>query len=408
MKKITTKYALYALAIVSVCLAACNKKKDNELLTNIPAERKDVSQAQVLNESNITGNVTLADRVNGVDYVIPSTLTVTSGTLNIQPGVTIMFEDGAGVLVKEEGSITAIGEEGNTILFTSRSGKRGSWTGITVLSNTTRNVLSYCTIEQAGAETNYGKADVVIGAGNNAASITINHSTIATSDGDGIWLSKGSQLKNFEANTFATNTGYPISMYLSGLATLQSGNTYTNNGKQYIQLLGNSDPELNSINFRKMELPYCFSGSFITSGDITINKGCMLYMNEGASWIYDGVETNGTFTAVGTESEPITITGVYSPSGFWNSLSFKSNGSQACTLENCLLIGGGVGSEGKGIVNIMNNTGNVQLSITKCKFMNSGSNGIFIQHAGAGYNADLATTNTFSGITGQNIRFENQ
>ena len=408
MKKITTKYALYALAIVSVCLAACNKKNDNELLTNIPSERKDVSQAQVLNESNITGNVTLTDRVNGVDYVIPSTLTVTSGTLNIQPGVTIMFEDGAGVLVKEEGSITAIGEEGNTILFTSRSGKRGSWSGITVLSNSTQNALSYCTIEQAGATTNYGSADVVVGAANNPASISIDHSTIATSDADGIWLSNGSQLRNFEGNTFATNTGYPVTMYLSGLNALQPGNTFSNNGKQYIQLLGSNNQELSAITFRKMEIAYCLSGSFITSGDITINKGCMLYMNEGASWVYDGAETNGTFTAVGTESEPITISGVYSPSGYWNSISFKSNGSQACTLENCNLIGGGVGSEGKGIVNIMNNAGGVQLSITKCKFMNSGSNGIFIQHAGAGYNSDLATTNTFSGITGQNIRFENQ
>lgn len=409
MKKRTTNYALYVLAISGLCLAmACNKKSDNDLLTNIPAERKDVSQAQTLQQQNITGNLTLTDRVNGVDYVIPSTLTVTSGTLNIQPGVTILFEDGAGILVKEEGSIYAAGEEGNTILFTSRSGKRGSWTGITVLSNNAHNVFSYCTIEQGGGETTYGKADLVVGAPGNTASAEISHCTIATSDADGIVVSAGSQLRNFTFNRFTTNTGFPVTISLSGLSWLQAGNQYANNGKQFIQLTSTGDAELNAVDFKKLELPYCLSGSFITAGNVTIQKGSMLYMNEGATWVFDGAETNGTFTAIGTVAEPVTIAGVYSPSGFWNSITFKSSGANPCQLEHCNLIGGGTATEGKGIVNILNATGAVQVAITNCSFMNSAANGIFIQHAGEGYNNDLATANNFSGINGQNIRFENQ
>ncbi len=409
MKKFTTNCALIALSISTLCtFTACNKKSDNDLLTNIPAERRDVANAEVIQQLDITSDVTLTDRVNGVDYVIPSPLMVTSGTLTIQPGVTIMFEDGADILVKEEGAIYAHGQSGNTILFTSRSGKRGAWQGITVLSNSSHNVFSYCQFEHGGAATEYGKADLIIGSADNTGVAEINNCTITTSNADGLTVEQGSQVKNFTGNTFSTNTAYPVTLPLSALTFVKNGNTYYNNGKEYIHIAGKGVTELSDVIFNKLEIPYCLTGVITTAGDVTIQPGTRLYMDEQTNWTYDGQETNSTFTAIGTSAEPITIAGVYSPSGFWNSLTFKSNGSQPCMLQHCTLIGGGTSTEGKGIVNIMNASDAIQISISQCQLMNSAANGIFVEHGNVGYNNDLASVNTFSGISGQNVRIENQ
>ncbi len=93
----------------------------------------------------------LEARVNGVDYPVTNKVDVTAN-LTIKPCVTIMFEEGAGMVVRNGGSLTAIGTEGNEVYFTSHSDKRGGWAGITFLNTNAHNVLDYCIIEQGGGD----------------------------------------------------------------------------------------------------------------------------------------------------------------------------------------------------------------------------------------------------------------
>lgn len=224
-----------AAALAVFMLNSC--KKDAEELNNISAYRKDASQAEYMDATSINSKLVLEDRVNGVDYLITKNMEV-NAELVIKPGVTLMFEDGAGLVVNEEGSITAIGEDGNEVMFTSKSGKRGAWYGITVLSNSAKNVLSYCKIEHGGRDNVSREANVVIGVGSNTAQLEISHSEITASKADGITMAKGSKLNYFTHNKVNTNTAYSLSMYNADAFPINVDNEFVNNGQpgiHYIQ-----------------------------------------------------------------------------------------------------------------------------------------------------------------------------
>lgn len=233
LKSTLTKMSAAALAVF--LLNSC--KKDAEELNNISAFRKDASQAEYIDVNSVNSKMILEDRVNGVDYLITKNMEV-NAELVIKPGVTLMFEDGAGIVVNEQGSITAIGEDGNEVMFTSKSGKRGAWYGIVVLSNSAKNVLSYCKIEHGGRDNVSREANVVIGSGANTAQLEISHSEITAGKADGITMAKGSKLNYFTYNKVNTNTAYSVSMYQADAFAMEVNNEFMNNGQpgiHYIQ-----------------------------------------------------------------------------------------------------------------------------------------------------------------------------
>ncbi len=222
------------VALSALLLYSCNKEETP--LSNVDAFRNDASQAQVLDMTSINTDMTLKDRVNGVDYLILNNVEI-NANLSIQPGVTLMFENGAGIQVNAEGSITAIGEKANEIYFTSKAGKRGAWKGITILSSNAKNVLTYCKVEHGGGTNSFGAADIVIGTGNNAAMAEISNSVITASNTDGILLSQGSKLNYFTSNSIQTNSAYGITMYAADEFTMDNTNIFTNNGKDAIHVI---------------------------------------------------------------------------------------------------------------------------------------------------------------------------
>lgn len=224
-----------AVAAVVLLLNSCKKEAD------LPAYNpltKDAAQAELFANAIINQDVVLSNRVAGVDYIIGRNIEV-NARLTIEPGTTIMFQDGGGIQVNEQGAITAIGEANNLIYFTSQSGKRGAWRGITVLSNSAHNVLSYCKMEHGGGLNPLGSGNVVIGSGNNTAWLEVSHSQVLTSKTDGISVSKGSKLNYFENNQINTNSAYSITMYEQDAFAVSPTNEFVNNGKQGINLLSN-------------------------------------------------------------------------------------------------------------------------------------------------------------------------
>jgi hypothetical protein len=227
-----------AVAAAVVLLSSCKKEQDP--LTNISAFRKDASQAETINAATVNTKMILADRVNGVDYIITQNMLV-NAELVIEPGVTIMFKDGAGLQVGEQGSLTAIGEKSNTIYFTSESGKRGAWKGIVFLSNSAKNVLAHSKIEHGGGAGEYGSANLIIGAGSKKAQAEVSNCEIMASKTDGIALSKGSKLNYFDYNKVSTNTAYAVTMFEEDIFPIAATNQFVNNGKDGINVIGNDN-----------------------------------------------------------------------------------------------------------------------------------------------------------------------
>ncbi len=238
-----SKTSLVALS----CLMLYSCQKEDTPLSNVDAFRKDESQAQVLDMTTINSNLTLEDRVNGVDYLILNNVEV-NASLTIKPGVTLMFENGAGIQVNEQGSLTAIGEKANEIYFTSKAGKRGAWKGITLLSNNAKNVLAYCKVEHGGGTNSFGEADIIVGSGKNVARAEISNSEVTASNTDGILLSEGSKLDYFTSNHIQTNSAYGITLYASDEFAVDHTNVFTNNGKEAIHVIKGGNEFKKQIN----------------------------------------------------------------------------------------------------------------------------------------------------------------
>jgi hypothetical protein len=406
MKIKITSTRFIALSLSVFALASCNKQEDAKL-NNIMPYRGETSQAELLTLSSVNSAMTLEDKVNGVDYIFANTVEV-NANITIKPGVTIMFEDGAGLIVKEEGSITAIGQKSNEILFTSKSGKRGAWKGITFLSNTSKNVLEYCIVEHGGGASSFGASNIVVGSGSNTGQVSISNTEIRASKNNGIILSKGSQLNSFTGNKIHTNSAHPISMNVADVSLLSSQNTYNNNGREFIQLTAN-DLVSSAVTLNSIGEPYLISGQITTSNSFTIAAGTHLSMDEGAELVIDGGDSNGSFTAIGTANSPIIISGIYNQTGVWNSIQFKSSNSANNRIEYCTISGGGNGSlaSQQGMITVVNANGQTSaINIRNSSINNSSTIGVYIKAQNTIYNSDIISANTFNGNAKGNVQID--
>lgn len=393
---------ILTVAFLFMGLYSCTKEEDGQI-TNIAAYRGDAAQAQTLDYSTVSTNTILADRVEGVDYIIKDELMVNAGNLIIKPGVTIMFENGAGITVSDGGSLTAIGEQSNEIYFISRNDKRGDWKGITILNNTARNVLSFCHVEHGGNNANtYGQANIILG---NSAAAEVSHTEITASSANGITLGKDATVRNFTGNTISSNTMYPVSVHITDAANLQNGNTYANNGKEFIELRGYEGTVLEPVALSPLTEPYIVSGNITSTNSFTINAGTRLYMGNGAQLTISG---NGWLSAIGTGTQPVVLSGEYSTSGLWNGINISASASANNKLEYCQITGGGGQTQNHyGMINVMGNSANSsQLTVRNCTIQNSASTGIYIQKNNALYNTDIESANQFGNNAAGNVYFD--
>ncbi len=401
---ILTKLTVVAAALM--LFSSCSKKED---LTpnNIMAYRNENSQSQNLDMSTISTDMVLEDRVNGVDYTISNNIQL-NAKLTIKPGVTVMFKDGAGIQVNEEGSLTAIGANGNLILFTSESGKRSAWKGITVLSNNARNVISYCKIEHGGLANSFGTGNIIVGSGTNTGEVEISNNEITASGSNGILISEGSKVNGFTGNKIHTNSSFPLSMHITDAVNMTDGNQFVNNGKEFIQVTGDGSSSISkAITLKKLNESFLVSGMIVAGNKFNVAAGSHLYMDNGSEVIIDGTTGRGSFSAVGTETNAISIAAIYNGTGMWHAIRFRSSDSNLNKIEYCTISGGGAndGSHAEGMISVVNDgDGSSSIVIRNSTIINSAALGIYIQSANSEYNSDIISGNVFSNNVMGNVQ----
>ena len=191
---------------------------------------------QLTGNLNDLGDLTLEDS----PYLVTGDISFTSGTHNIEAGVTIMFMPNTGLNIGQA-SVNFNGTQANPILLTAYESAAGSWNGVyfqDASDNGVTSVMNYTTIEKAGN-------------GSNAANLrlyytnqpTMNHCTIKNSIGDGAYFQNSSPTL-----TYCTFTESPENR--SGLALINSSPeltscTISNNNYQGLHL-NNSAPTCNN------------------------------------------------------------------------------------------------------------------------------------------------------------------
>ncbi len=137
--------------------------------------------------------------------------------VTIEPGTTLIFEQGHGIQVEEGGSLTADAGDGDQITFTGAEENNGYWKGIAYYTLSSDNVLNNVVIEHGGSGSHQSgdksKANVFLrGSTGPESTVAIDDSTIRGSGNHGIRIQEDSELSSCTNVTFENNEGYDVSL----------------------------------------------------------------------------------------------------------------------------------------------------------------------------------------------------
>ncbi len=163
-----------------------------------------VVEGSILNE---TENVTWPKLNNGA-YLFNGTSSI-YGTVTIEPGTLLEFDNDAKFRVRTNGVLIADGTSSEPIVFTRKSGSASHWGGLGIETNRIENSMQYVEISYAGNSnlfTGVGQTNLALG---NNARLTLTNSTISNSLGYGIDVRANAELTE-SGNTFSNNANGDI------------------------------------------------------------------------------------------------------------------------------------------------------------------------------------------------------
>jgi hypothetical protein len=312
---------VWILVIVSL-MTACKKENVNP-----------VKAAKIL-PCAITSNTTLTDHnPDGVDYIVECRAEVMSGTLTIEPGVTLEFKVGAELYIKEKGALICVGIPTKPITMRGTL-SQPSWSGVIVESINPLNELNYTTIENAGVSINFSRPaglnrNQFAAAVGVYGRIKMQNTTISGSKGVGFICSGEATVDAFSANTIKGCAESPMVIYPPQCTNMTLNNcVFTGNNSNYIELYGTSSNESidEPATIREATIPYLVTTSLICYSGLTIDAGVKLVVQASNNiQVYDD---NAFIKANGTAAKPIVIQGEQPLKGLWGGLYISGNNIQ--------------------------------------------------------------------------------
>jgi len=252
-----------------------------------------------------------------VDYII-TCMTNVDGKLTVEPGVTIAFEQNAGMNFGHKSSFKMKGNAEKPIVLTGKEQIKGFWRGIGTGSTSMSNTMSYVTIDYAGGP----KAALEIY--NEASNLSIEHCTFSNSKNYGMLTNRkvGKDVHNIVMNncTFIQNK-IPFKTDVIRLRLFNGTNKFSGNEKDHIELDGGTIA--GDVTWAKLDVPYFLQGDLsIRDGVFSVSPGTVVIMSSQKS-IH--VYQNASLVMVGTKDDPISIRGEHDVAGFWQQIGFKSS-----------------------------------------------------------------------------------
>jgi uncharacterized repeat protein (TIGR01451 family) len=288
----------------------------------------------IVNQHVLT-NTTWTKAGSPYTVTLPSFYIGSNATLTIEPGVVVVISPGGGFTV--EGRLLAQGIPGDPILITGLTKTPGSWRGLSISGSfytLAEANLQHVVVEYGGSKSGNGGNLIV-----DTAAVTLTHSIVRFGASHGIYNTGGTtpdeSTRLWVSNTtFIDNAGYPI----------YGDDLYSNNRLQELTASGNRmDAVVHVGDFGEDHvwmfsgLPYVIMGTaYLFMGDsLTLEPGVEVRMAKNSSIVVD----EGALIAVGTPSQPITITGTTQEPGWWMNIESIEGGQ--IILRHCSIGYGG-------------------------------------------------------------------
>ena len=290
------------------------------------------TQISSANSNNIiSSNTTWVNSASSCDYLVKSNVTLNS-VLTIEAGATIVFEGGLGMSVAAGGTLTAIGNSSNRILFRGKTPDAGLWKGIAIDSSTT-NQMAFTTVKHAGSLASQYGAIYVSG-----GRLALTDSSVDNNSQYGLYSSSNtSNLDGFARNTFFANAKSGVNVYPPQLKSLDTASKYQSSGQNneapntdpWVNVKGGNLPASDVTNV--VATTYRVEGTLETNGNMTIAPSTSILFTGGGTFKITG---GGMLTAVGTFGQPITFRGQTETAGFWDGITIGSSTSNQMAFVN--------------------------------------------------------------------------
>jgi len=326
----------------------------------------------------MTGNVVLTNHnQNGLDYTCDCDAEVVSGTLTIEPGVSIQFSSGGGLVINNNAALVAEGTAAEPIVMQGNTSSTGAWLGLLVASNNALNILNHVQITSGGGRSLdmlvAGFTDNQFSAIHLVGRLKLNNTSITKSRGNGFTLHETGQIMEFSNNTIQQSTNYPILMYAGQLNnTALASCTFVSNTKNTIAIYSRSSNTVVSeaVNFIETPVAYHAYSSIFFQGNVTMAAGSLLTVGADLGL---GVNGNGYLRINGNSSKPVYIKGESAVAGYWKGILVNSNNTN--NVFDYLEVSDG-GSSGLGLMPPLTNiaVGDVaaaKLALFNCKSLRS-------------------------------------
>jgi hypothetical protein len=280
----------------------------------------------------ITSNVTWTAAGGPYSVCASTGVTVMPGvTLTIQPGTTVQFEAGPsntpGNKLYVSGSLVASGSPTQTVTFTGVNATKGSWAGISAdgtLIAPAQIALNYVTLDYGGVSGSYGA-----GVYADHANMTINHSLIENGAGNGLYTTQNTHF-DVHDTSFVGNGQNAIQLNQPKVDLTMSGLSAIGNGTDAIRLAGPAGTPINGQReWSNPGIPY------LVDTPIGNQVGDVLTIEAGSELVFSGqgyLSISGELKAVGTPSNPITLTAQVKSPGAWRGIQ-AYGGTQAALVD---------------------------------------------------------------------------
>lgn len=275
-------------------------------------------------ECRYNSNVTLSNRnPDGVDYIARCQVEVFGGTMTVEPGTTIFFEEGASLYVASSGAIRAVGSAVEPITFTGKE-----WGGVGLEADGRQYLFEHCNFDQVGSGTTFGTFN------QNRGTITVadgdlRMSNCILSDGraNGVVQVGEGQLTVLSNVRITGHQDFPIVIEITEVDDIDVQTcTFSNNGQNYIKvqevLSGNELAAIRPI--EAQPIPYFITNEMVVDENMTLLAGNEWVFDRGASIQFFESE----LTVAGQPGRPVVFRGAEAEVGFWKGIYIQGDGTE--------------------------------------------------------------------------------
>lgn len=317
------------------------------------------------------------DNSRAVDYLVTCELPIEK-RLDVDPGVVIAFQTGAGFTVRKTGALVVSGTQAAPVKMVAAAGTT-KWLGLQFFNTSADNALTFAEISNAGAQQANFAASVTVGAASyGPGAVSIRDCVIDASGAVGLSVGEGGDTPVLEGLVVKGAAGVPVEVNPDVIGRLGGArNRFLGSAKDAARILSVDPTRATDTTWAKLDVPYLVTGTVKVAGKQTLKPGVTVLMGKDAVLQVGAVGAfTGSLVAIGTAAERISFKRESAGVG-WQAISLPNPGSELAFAD---VSGGGsvpnaFGHQANIILSA--DAGGSDVSIRDCVIEGSGGWGVY-------------------------------